>query len=76
MSISLTSYFLLPLAAMLAMMFGLWLYYARRERDEEKHPGEGKIYRCEHCRLVYVERRMYPLLECPRCRHSNAAIRR
>lgn len=76
MGLSLPAYFLLPLAAMLGIMTGLWWYYANRGRDEEKHPGEGKIYRCEHCRLVYVERRMYPLLECPRCRHPNAAIRR
>lgn len=74
--ITLSGWFILPLALSLGMVIGLWLYYNLRRPEMDKHPGEGKIYRCENCQLVYVERRLYPLLECPRCHHPNPAIRR
>ncbi len=76
MMFTLSGYFLLPVLLSLGMVIALWLYYTNRRPEVEKHPGEGKIYRCEHCGLVYAERRMYPVLECPRCRHPNPAIRR
>lgn len=76
MTITLTTFFLLPLVVMLGMIFTLWIYYGRRRTDQDRAAGEGKIYRCENCRMVYVERRMYPVLECPRCHHPNQAIRR
>jgi hypothetical protein len=76
MEISITAYFLLPVAASVGMIVILWLYYGNRRLDEDKRGGEGMIYRCEHCQFVYVERRLYPLLECPRCHHPNPAIRR
>lgn len=76
MTITLSTYFLGPVVILLGLVAGLWLYYESRRAESDKHPGEGKIYRCEHCRLVYVERRLYPLLECPRCHHPNQAIRR
>lgn len=76
MDLTVTSYFLLPVAISLGMIVSLWLYYNNRRMDERGRVGEGMIYRCEHCQHVYVERRMYPLLECPRCRHPNPAIRR
>lgn len=73
---SLSAFFLLPVAATLGIILALWLYYTNRRSGLEKRPGEGKIYRCENCRLVYVERRLYPLMVCPRCQHPNSAIRR
>jgi hypothetical protein len=76
MTLTVTAYFVLPLLLALGMIVFLWFYYANRRHSSDRYPGEGKIYRCEHCRLVYVERRMYPLLECPRCHHPNQAIRR
>lgn len=76
MNVEFTVLFILPVALNLLLVIGAWLYYNNRRLEMEKHPGEGKIYRCEHCQLVYVERRMYPILECPRCQHTNTAIRR
>jgi len=76
MMLGIDAFFLLPAAGTLGIIFTLWLYYANRRPDLEKYPGEGRIYRCENCRLVYVERRLYPLMECPRCKHPNPAIRR
>lgn len=73
---SLPLLFLLPVFVNLVLVIGAWLYYNNRRPEEENHPGEGKIYRCENCNLVYAERRLYPVLECPRCRHPNTAIRR
>jgi hypothetical protein len=72
----LTILFLLPVVLNLVMVISIWLYYSNRRRQSEKNQGEGKIYRCENCNLVYVERRLYPVLECPRCLHPNTAIRR
>jgi hypothetical protein len=68
--------FLLPVVFNLLVVIGIWLYYSNRRRESDSSTGEGKIYRCENCNLVYVERRLYPVLECPRCQHPNAAIRR
>ena len=68
--------FLLPVIFNLVMVFAIWLYYSNRRQESDKSFGEGKIYRCENCNLVYVERRLYPVLECPRCQHPNKAIRR
>lgn len=68
--------FLLPVIIHLVVVLGAWLYYDNRRSEADARGGEGKIYRCEKCNLVYVERRHYPVLECPRCKHPNAAIRR
>lgn len=76
MSGSFALFFLLPVSVALGIIFVLWLYYANRRTGLEKQAGEGKIYRCENCRHVYVERRLYPLMVCPRCQHPNSAIRR
>ncbi len=76
MELTLTGYFVLPVFLSLGMVVGLWVYYTRRRPEMEKHPGEGKIYRCERCQMVYVERRLYPTLACPRCHYENSAIRR
>lgn len=76
MEINLSVLFVLPVFVNLVLVIGAWLYYTNRRPEMEKHPGEGKIYRCENCNLVYVERRLYPMLECPRCHHPNPAIRR
>lgn len=72
-----TTFFLLPVAVGVGIIFALWLYYDHRRLDDDAQSGTGRmIYRCEHCQHVYVEQRMYPLLECPRCRHPNPAVRR
>ena len=68
--------FLLPVTLNLVVVMGAWMYYSNRRLNPGRESGEGKIYRCEHCNLVYVERRLYPVLECPRCHHPNTAIRR
>jgi Zn finger protein HypA/HybF involved in hydrogenase expression len=60
----------------LALLIIGWLTYANRRQRLEKHPGEGKLFRCEQCQLVYADRRLYPVLECPRCHHPNTALRR
>ncbi|HMP88797.1 MAG TPA: hypothetical protein PJ991_01280 [Kiritimatiellia bacterium] len=73
---SLYMLFVFPLLIALTCMVVVWLYYNYRRPEVEKVSGEGNIYRCENCQSVYVERRLYPVLECPRCRHPNAAIRR
>jgi len=68
--------FILPVVFNLVMVIGAWMYYSNRRLSQQRDSGEGKIYRCENCNLVYVERRLYPVLECPRCHHPNTAIRR
>lgn len=65
-----------PVVFNLVVVIAVWMYYTNRRTDSQRETGDGKIYRCENCNLVYVERRLYPVLECPRCRHSNAAVRR
>jgi len=76
MELSVTTFFLLPVSLSLGMVFGFWVYYTKRKAGVENHAGEGRIYRCGHCQHVYVTRRRYPVLECPRCHHPNPAIRR
>ncbi len=68
--------FLGPVILNLMVVIAVWMYYNNRRLDQQRESGEGKIYRCENCNLVYVERRLYPVLECPRCHHPNTAIRR
>lgn len=76
MSDSLLFFFLLPVSINLVVVIGAWVYYNNRSLGADRLPGEGKIYRCEKCGLVYAERRHYPVLECPRCKHPNTAVRR
>ena len=76
MDATLTIVFLGPVWMTLVLVISAWLYYNYRRPEVEKVSGEGNIYRCEHCNSVYVERRLYPVLECPRCHHPNKAIRR
>jgi hypothetical protein len=46
-------------------------------RSERRGPDrQANIYRCEHCRLVYVDERKVPLSRCPRCRRLNESLRR
>jgi hypothetical protein len=68
--------FVWPVSVNVFLVIGAWLYYVNRRPEMQKHPGEGKIYHCKKCGMVYVERRLYPVLECPRCQHPNAAVRR
>jgi len=68
--------FVAPVAFILVVVIGLWLYYSMRGHGQPQDSGDGKIYRCGNCGMVYVERRLYPVLECPRCHHPNTAIRR
>ena len=36
----------------------------------------ANIYRCDHCRMVYVDERKVPICRCPRCRRLNESLRR
>ncbi len=73
---SIELFFIWPAGVILAVLIALWLFYDTRASTRDKPAMGGRIYRCEHCRLVYAERRNYPVLECPRCHHPNPAIRR
>ena len=75
MTVSVPTFFFLPLFFSLVAVFGGWLYYGLRLRAPGR-PPQSRIYRCSACGHVYAEDRDRPMARCPRCGAMNEAVKR
>ncbi len=74
--VSLPLLILFPLAAGLAIVFAIGLYYAVARRAPSFSLQRTRVFRCVSCGHVYVDYKRRPLVSCPRCRRMNEAVKR
>lgn len=74
--IPLDQIFYLPLILSCLVILGLWSVYSfAAHRAYRKAKRRAHLYRCEHCRHLYLDPREVPLTRCPLCGALNEAVR-
>ena len=71
----LASLLIFGVAGMIAVLFGLWIYYDRRDRaffDATRHKA---TFHCLKCSCLYTAVAEGNLNPCPRCGHPNPPLR-
>ena len=69
-------WFLLFLAANLAVVFAAAVFYAvRRQRWLPRRRVAPFIFRCTVCGHVYLDRRNVPMAECEKCGAMNESVK-
>jgi hypothetical protein len=56
-------------------MAALAVIYRHRGYRHTRDP-KANIFRCTHCRHLYLDNRRVPLSKCPKCHTLNEVIRR
>ena len=59
----------------MATLFGLWLYYDRRDRRFYDATRHRTTFHCLKCGEVYTSAGAGEVASCPRCGHSNPRLR-
>lgn len=59
------------LAAILALLAIIGVYYELRRKRFEPTPSEDNIFRCENCAFVYTDDADVDRSRCPQCGRSN-----
>jgi predicted Zn-ribbon and HTH transcriptional regulator len=62
-------------AALLAALSGVALYFEQRRRRFEPAPSKDNIFRCRKCAFVYTDDPDVDRSRCPQCGKSNEAIK-
>ncbi len=63
------------MAALLAALCGIALYFEQRRRRFEPAPSQDSIFRCRGCGFVYTDDPDVDRSRCPQCGKSNEAIK-
>lgn len=75
MTLSAQTFFLVPLAVQLVGLALVALSYRKRGYHDLSAP-KARIFRCSHCRHIYIDNRRVPLSKCTKCNTLNEMIRR
>lgn len=75
MDTSFQALFLVPLAIQLLFLALFALLYRGRGYHDLRSP-KARIFRCSHCRHIYIDNRRVPLSKCTKCNTLNEMIRR
>ena len=61
--------------ALLGALAAVALYVEQRRRRFEPAPSEDRIFRCQHCHLVYTDDPDVDRSRCPQCGKLNEAFK-
>ncbi len=75
MTYSIEDVFLIPLFLQFLVLMLLGWRYRRRGYHDLRAP-KAHIFRCSHCRHIYIDNRRVPLSKCTKCNTLNEMIRR
>jgi rubrerythrin len=74
--LELQTFVFLFLTAGLAFVFGLWIYYDRRDRVLYDQLRSKRTYHCVKCGHLYaVEAGFDEVTHCPHCRFENSRLK-
>lgn len=59
----------------LFLIFGLWLYYDRRDRRQYENLRNPTVFVCVRCNRIYSFKDGTRTAACPDCRHVNIPLR-
>lgn len=59
----------------LLLIFILWLYYDRRDRNRYEALRSPTVFVCVKCNQIYAVPGKQSKESCPRCRHENIPLR-
>lgn len=72
---SYSSMFLFPLGVQFLVLMAVGFFYRKRGVHDLRSP-KARIFRCSHCRHIYIDNRRVPLSKCTKCHTLNELIRR
>lgn len=67
-------FFLLYLGAGFLLIFGLWLYYDRRDKNLHEAQRMKVVYHCIKCGEIYTGPHESSERDCPRCGFTNGRL--
>ncbi|MFO8026897.1 MAG: hydrogenase nickel incorporation protein HypA [Opitutales bacterium] len=67
-------FFLLYLGAGFLLIFGLWFYYDRRDKNLHEAKRMKAVYHCIKCSEIYTGSHLSFECECPRCGFTNGRL--
>lgn len=74
-TVTFETFMLLFVMAGLALVFGLWVYYDRRDRSLFDAQRFRHTFHCVKCGTLYESRGHQSLADCPHCGFKNERLR-
>lgn len=66
---------LFSLTVGIAFLFGMWIFYDRRDAERESADRHDVIYHCIKCSQIYTGMRGSEECDCPKCSFCNGRLR-
>jgi len=59
----------------LALIFGLWLFYDRRDKNLYEAERKKVVFHCIKCDKIYTGKQGSEAARCPRCSFENSRLK-
>jgi hypothetical protein len=68
-------FILIVVTSGLALVFGLWVYYDRRDQLAYEHERAQSLFHCLKCGRLYSAPRASSVARCPNCDFENSKLK-